>query len=202
MLAFDAPELAALVSKARGAPLLVEMDFATGTQFYALYGDHVRSGGQLYIGTGPLASISGLSESDDLAARSLTISYTVVNKAMLAFCTGPAGNYRNKKIRIYIQLIGEKFEPIGAKKLRWAGFMDMISVERSAPAKPEDDPGIGKISLKCSRAGVPMSRRAIGLRSTDQQQRARYNDDRFLEFQQGLIETPTVWVTKKFQEQR
>jgi len=91
--------------------------------------------------------------------------------------------------------------PVGAKVQRWEGYMDQVSVERSPPASVKDGRGTGKILLKCSRVGVPMSRRSVGLRCDDQQQKLVYPTDKFFEYQQGLVEVPALWLSAAFQRQ-
>lgn len=199
MLTLDGTASAQIVADVRGVPLLVELDFTTGTQYYTNWGDNLIVGGHTYIGVGDLVQIRGLSESDDLAARTLTFALGLVNSALLAAATGNANTYRRKAARIYLQLVDTTYQPVGAAVQRWAGYMDQVSIERSAPASVVDQKGNGAILLKCSRAGVPMSRRSVGIRSTNQQQQILFPADRGFEYQQGLLEVPVLWLSKRFQ---
>jgi len=84
---------------ARGA-VSRELDFQTGTVYFTNWGDTLIVGGNSYIGTGDLVQIQGLSESVDLAARSLTFAISIVNSAMLAALSGPSSNYRRRRARV------------------------------------------------------------------------------------------------------
>lgn len=202
MLNFDAPADAATAAEARGIPILVELEFSTGTQRFTLWSDDITTTtGFLFRGIGSLCQVRGLSESEDRSAKVVTFAFTIVDKAMLAACIGPASVYRRRRARVLIQMMDSNFQRVGAPVERWNGYMDQVSVEREDAKKRDDTKSSGKILLKCSRAGMPASRRMEGLRSTHNQQIARFPGDMGLEYQQTLIEQPSVWLSKRFQEQ-
>jgi hypothetical protein len=200
MLTLDSGSNTQIASDARGIPLLIELDFTTGTLYYTTWGDNITTAGHTYIGIGDLVGIQGLSESDDFAARSLTFVLSGANSAIIAAATGASNTYRRKRARIYAIVTNGTYQAAGARVQRWEGYMDQVSIERSDPATVTDDMGSAKVMLKCTRAGVPMSRRSVGLRSTHQQQISVYPTDRGLEYQQGLVEVPVMWLSKRFQQ--
>ena len=118
---------------------------------------------------------------------------------MLAAALGNVSNYRGRAARLWLQLFDEQFAPAGAPVLRWAGVVDKVQVSRQRSA-PTGGPSTGRIELQCSRAGMARARNAPGLRLNDAQQRAAYAGDRGLEYVAKLIDTPALWLTKRFQE--
>lgn len=200
MITVDGTAQAAIDADARGFAVLVELDFLGGTQYLTTWPVTIVSGGNTYVGFGNLVSVDGLSESEDRSARKLKLSATIVNQTMLAALIGPANVYRRRRARIYQQLMNSVGVPAGAAIHRWTGFMDKVTVERDAPSSVEGGLGIGRVTLECSRAGAPNSRRASTLRSTHQQQIAKYPGDLGLEYQQELLEKPALWLSKRFQE--
>lgn len=200
MITVDGTAQAAIDAGARGFAILVEMDFLSGTQYVTTWPVSIVTAGHTYIGIGSLGSVSGLSESEDRSARKVKLALAIVNQAMLATLIGPAGEYRRRRARIYQQMMTETFVPAGTPIHRWTGFMDKVMVDRDAPSSVNGSPGLGQVIVECSRAGVPGSRRKSTLRSTHQQQIAKYPGDLGLEYQQELLEKPSLWLSKRFQE--
>lgn len=202
MITVDGTAQAAIDANMRGVAILVELDFSTGTQRFTTWPVDIGTS-PVYTAIGALVSINGLSESEDRSAKKVEFSFTIVSQAMLAACIGQANVYRNRRARIYQQFMSSTYTAAGASVLRWQGFMDNVTIERtsSSDLNSGGGAGVGKIKLHCSRAGVPMSRRAIGLRSTHQQQIARHPGDNGFEYQQKLLEQPSVWLFKEFMAQ-
>lgn len=199
-LIVDGTAQAAIDSDARGVATLVELDFSGGTQRFTDWPVNILTGGNTYLGIGTLVDFRGLSESEDRSARKVDFAFTIVNSTFLAACIGPATVYRRKRARVYQQFMNSAYVPAGAAVQRWSGYMDQVSVDRDAPSSVNDGPGMGKVVIHCSRAGEPSSRRASGLRSTHQQQIERFPGDLGLVYQQKLVEQPSLWLSKKFQE--
>jgi hypothetical protein len=198
LISLDAGQLAALNTRVRGMTLLIDLEFLSGTQYVTTYAVDIIANGHTYVALGNVLSVSAFRESESLAMDKLTLKLSLVNNAMLAYVIGAATEYRNRAVRIYVQLINETWTPVQLPKLRWFGVMDKVSISRS-PNK--EGLGSGSISLVCQRAGLSRFRTSMGLRLTDYQQQLEYPGDRGLEYTQSLIEDPTVWVTAKFQEQ-
>jgi hypothetical protein len=196
-LALDGTASARASASVAGACWLVELDFASGTQRYTTWSPSIVSGGNTYLGLGDLADVSAFSESENSAAEKVTLSFGIVNTALLAVCIGPAAEYRGRPARLYLQLISDTFQPAGASVQRWAGYMDRITIDRRGPG--QGGASQGTIKLECTRAGMARARNADGLRRTDAQQKAKYPGDRGLEYTQPLIETPALWLSKRFQ---
>lgn len=200
MITVDGTAQAAINANARGFAILVDLEFSTGTQRFTTWPVNVLAGGNTYIGLGNLVAVQGLSESEDRAARRVKVVATVVNNTILASVIGPASVYRGRFARVYQQLMADNFVSAGAPIHRWTGRMERVSVERDAPSSVTGSSGGGRIVLDCSRAGAAQARRADTRRSTHAQQSARYPGDRGLEYQQDLVEKPSLWLSKRFQE--
>lgn len=187
-------------SSARGVALLVEMDFGSGTQRFTSAPVSLTIGGNVYLGLSNVASVSTISESEINSTEKLTLSFSVVNQAMLAMTLGGIENYRGRAVRVYLQLLDANFVPTGAAIRRWTGYMDRVGVTRTRSDTNNGGDSTGKIEMTCSRAGMFRSRTYQGKRLTNTQQQQIYPGDRGLEFLNSLVETPALWLSKAFQK--
>ena len=129
-LAFDAPATARLAATVRGAAWLVEMQFTAATQRFATAPVNVSAMGFSWLGLGQLCEVAGLAESADASAARLTISLGSTAPALLAAAIGNVAAYRGRRARLYLQLFDEQFQPVGAPRQRWAGYMDKVQVKK------------------------------------------------------------------------
>jgi hypothetical protein len=187
LLSFGAAGDAQLLSAARGVAWLVEAEFDVTLRLSTLPGD-VTIDGATWQGLGQFLQVAPTREAGGGGTTGVTISLSLVNEAMLAATLGNVEGYRGRALRLYLQLFTENMVPVGDKKLRWSGYMNTARTKGS------------KIELPCSRAGLARSRKASPLRLTNAQQTARYPGDRGLEYLQDLIDRPSLWLSKRFQE--
>jgi len=200
MLTLDGTATARAAAAVAGIHYLVDIAFSSGTLYFTTHALPISHGGQTYTALGDLLEISGVQESEDQGADKLEMSFTIVNAAMLAALIGPATVYRNKRVRLFGQLISDTYQPAGAAVLRWAGFTDVPRVERESPPIDGGFAG-GKIILPCWRAGVARMRNANSLRRTHAQQLQRTaGADTGLRYTQQLIEQPQLWLSTRFQQ--
>lgn len=198
-ITLDANAAARIVNSVRGAVWLVEMFFTSGTIRFTNSPINLTINSVLYTAYGNLVSVSALNESESNSSEKLTLSFSVVDQAMLALCLGNVDSYRGKSIRLYMQLMDDRFQPEGAPIRRWSGYMDKVQVQRSSPGS-SGGASMGSIDMQCSRAGMARARNFRGLRLTNTQQQQRFPGDRGLEYLQNLIEQPARWLSKRFQE--
>lgn len=196
----DSASTARINSQARGAALLIEMDFGSGTQRFTSSPMSLTVGGNFYLGLSNVSSVSTINESETNSAEKLTLSFSVVNQAMLAMTLSGVENYRGKQVRVYLQLMTPQFQPDGAPIRRWSGYMDRVAVTRTRSNADAGGNSEGKIEMSCARAGMYRARNYQGRRLTNTQQQQLYPGDRGLEFLQSLIETPALWLSKAFQK--
>lgn len=193
-LSLGAAADAQIATGVAGPHLLVEMDFAApaGIQYATTAPVNVDAGGNTYIGLGKGLAVSAMQESEDTSARQIIVSATLVDQTLLGLVLGDASKYRNRPIRIYLQIFDEAFRPVTSRVLRWSGRMEPVRVSRSGTG--------GRIELPCSRGGMPYARHAKGLRHTHAQQQQRFPGNMALQYLQDLIDKPALWLSKRFQE--
>lgn len=198
-LTLDGTATARAAAGVAGLHWLLELDFVPGTQYLTTWPQTLSVAGRDYVGLGSLLDVSTVNESEDGAADRLTLSLSLVSTAMLAAVMGPVTNYRNRPARLYGQFIGDTLQPAGAAVLRWQGYMDKVVILRN-PSPPAGGSSSGRIELQCVRAGQARFRNATGLRLTDAQQQQRFPGDLGLQYVQTLVETPSTWLSKRFQQ--
>jgi len=199
-LTLDGTASARITAAVRGVAWLADLEFGTGTVYYTTAPLTVVANGHTYLGLGSLAEVSAIGESEDSNAEKIVLGFALVDPAMLAATLGDVGNYRGRRARLWLQLYDEQFQPAGAPVQRWGGFMDRVATERK-PAPATGGSGTGRLRLECSRAGMARARNVTGLRLTDAQQQQRYPGDVGLSYMQTLIEQPSLWLSKRFQQQ-
>jgi hypothetical protein len=197
MLTFDASALAQATAPVRGVQWLVELGFTSGTVRYTTNALDITSGGYTWQGFGSLVSVGSMRETEDGSSGAVILGLAITSAGLLTAASGNVDNYRAKPARLYLQLIGETYQPVGAPVARWSGYMDKVRINRK-PSK--EGSGTGSIEMVCSRANANRSRAATGLRHTHAQHIRRFPGDNGFEYISTLIETPAVWLSKRFQE--
>lgn len=192
MIVLPAPELARLNSSVRGVAWMVDLAFTTGMLRYTTAPLNIVDGSGTYLALGGLGSISQLSESENTGHDKVTLSLSVANAALLPLALGNVSTYRNRRVTIYMALYDESFQVVGTKITRWIGIMDKINISRRESG--------GAIELECSRSGMPKARTRDGLKLTFAQQIKKYPGDTGLRYVNKLLQQPSMWLSKKFQE--
>lgn len=200
MLAMDSAQLSLLASDAVGVVYLVQLDFDAGTFYFTTFNSPLVISGITYTATGALGSVGDIKESQETDSQTLTLSLSIADQALLAASLGSVEGYRGRQARIYLQLLDAQYRPVGVPKLRFAGEMEPVKVQRDQQPD-EGGPVGGRIELPISRAGMSRARNADGLRLTHEQQQVEFPGDRGLEYVRSLIERPAQWLSKRFQQQ-
>lgn len=159
----------------------------------------VDSGGFPYLAMGNLIEVVPFSESENTTTAKLVLRFSLVHASMLSLAIVDPDVYRGKPCRLALQLFNPDGKPEGAAIPRWSGYMDKMSVTREKGSGNGSDIG-GKIELECSRGGLARARNYDGLRLTSAQQKQRFPGDLGLDYVPNLIEQPSLWLSKKFQE--
>lgn len=187
---------AQLASGRYASAYLVDMLFAGGTLNLCTLPIPVQANGNTYTGLGQFLQVDVVSVSEDGKADKINLSLGITNEAMLANVLGNVAGYRGRRVRIWLAAFSDTFVPKGTPALEWQGFMEPVQISRSLGAQ-----GItGRIKMPCTRAGLARSRNAQGLRVTHAQRLALYPGDLGCEYLATLMEQPTTWLTKRFQE--
>lgn len=196
-LTLDATASARIASGVRGVAWLLDLEFTTGTLHYTTAPVDVTVGATTYDG-GKAVDVSAIGESENANGDKLTLGFTV-KLAILASVLGSVETYRGRRASLWLQLFDAEFQPAGAPVKRWAGVMDKVQVTRQR-SDPNGGPSTGRIELQCARAGMARARNAQGLRLSHAQQQQRFPGDLGLEYVQTLIEQPSLWLSKRFQQ--
>lgn len=199
-LSLDGTATARIAAGVRGVAWLVAMDFSSGMVRYTTWPLPVTVGADTYTALGRLVSVTPVQESADGANERVTFAISVVDSAMLALAMGDAATYRGREASLRLQLFDDAFQPAGAPVLRWRGYMDKLQISRTPAGDNQGDGSSGRIEIIATRAGRARARNADGLRLTDAQQQARYAGDTGLRYVRTLIEQPTLWLSKRFQQ--
>lgn len=182
-----------------GVAMLLRLGFSTGDLRLTSWPSSITSGGNTYQALGSLLQIDGLSHAADAGTEQLTISLAA-SSDMLAATLGNVERYRGRSMALYLQLMAHStLAPVGTPVLIWPGYMDTVSTDDRVDAE-----GIGLtsvIKLTCAKAGMARARNRDGLRMTNEQHQAQFAGDIFFSWVRPLIEKPSVWLTKRFQEQ-
>jgi len=197
MITVDAGQLAQFNSSVRGVTLLIDLDFQGSALYVTTFSSPIVANGHTYTALGNLLSVSDLRESEVLSTDKLSLKLSLVSTAMLAYVIGPADVYRGRSVKIYMQLLNDKWVPVEAPILRWSGLMDKVRINRRPS---QTGGGSGDVEMVCQRAGLSRFRNALGYRMTHAQQLQDYPGDMGLEYTDSLVANPPVWMSKKFQE--
>jgi hypothetical protein len=182
-----------------GVAWLVELAFVSGTLRYTTAPVTITESGNTWLGWGAVASVGSIQESEEVLGDAIALRMSIVDQALIAASLGNVGNYRGRRATLYLQMLDTTFQPVGAKVRRWAGLMDRVEIKRSAD-QAGDGGSTGAIEMRCTRVGVARMRNAGGLRLSTEQQQRRYPGDTGLRYVRTLIEQPSLWLSKKFQE--
>lgn len=198
MIGYNTAETDLLFAAVKGEVWLVELYFATQPVYYNTSSDTIiLPGGDTYLGGGSAVTISQIHESDSSSPSKVKLSFGLVNQSLVALTLGNVGEYRNRRVKIYQQLMTDTMQPFGSKKLRWMGYMDKVSISKEANVN-----GItGAIEMQCSKPGINRSRNYQGLRITHAQRLKEYPNDRGTEYIEDLIANPVNWLSVAFQKQ-
>ncbi|MCA0175239.1 MAG: hypothetical protein LCH73_02960 [Proteobacteria bacterium] len=185
-----------------GDAWVAELSFKGGLQRLTTAPVTLTVDGQAYQGLGSLAEVPAVTESPQASAERLVLSLSLADPAMLAASLGNVDDYRGRSVRLGLVLLDAAFQAVGSVRWRWAGVMERVVITRQAADL--DSPGAeasGRIELHCTRSGMSRARNDQGLRLTHAQQQRRHPGDTGLRYMRTLIEQPSLWLSKRFQEQ-
>lgn len=174
---------------------LVDLHFTDGVVYLSTLPVPRTVAGHDYIGVG-LLRVDTITTSEDGRPDKVKLSVPLADESLLGYLLGSVQGYRGREIWVWKQILTGDFVPVGDRQLEWRGYMDPVGIRRV-----RGEGGItGAIELPCHRVGMAQARRAEGLRITHAQQQARYPGDKGCEYIATLLEEPTTWLSKKFQE--
>lgn len=170
----------------------VELQFASTTARMNTTGQTITWNGQEWLGVGTIGTISAIEETDGLEPKAVTFTLNAAQQSWLGMAVGPVEEYRGRSAKLYMCPLDEGFRLIDTPVLCWTGIMDTVSVGLDGEA--------GQIALKCESSAYGLKRRQ-SLRINAAQQKKKYWWDTGLDFLEGLIARPQLWLSKLFQRQ-
>lgn len=188
-MGFFSATLAALAAGEKVAlAILAEFEFAEGTNRFWLNGHGTLTlAAQSWLGTGSLVSVSAITTGEGDAANKLTFTLSGVNAALIALARENEASVRGRTVTVYGQFFHpDTLAPYGVKwALPTADVMDTIGYSASGPSQRS-------ISLTAETIWAERNT-AKNAFYADRDQKARFADDRGLEFVGALVNAKTSW---------
>jgi hypothetical protein len=164
---------------------LIELQFASGTDYLCGLDHAVTWNGNTYIGTAGVMSIQSMQETAG-TAQGLQIQISAAPTANLALALNERVQGRPIILRLAV------IDASGAVQVDpnvWAGLMDTM---------PIDDSGSNPVISITAEHMLAVWDRSRPVRYTDAQQQALYPGDRCCEFVAALADAQIVWPGKAF----
>lgn len=189
-MTITAPQQAQLEKPSTQTVFFVELQLLSGTQYLCTANISIDWDGHTWAGLGTIASISQITESDDVTAKAVNFTLSAADPSWLALAAGSVTEYSGRKAKMYRCPLNDQFQLVGTPERCWLGVMDQLTVGI--------DGDQGSISLK-AETGAFSLKRGSTLRMNAAQQRQRHPEDTGFDFLAPLIASPTLWQSKKFQ---
>jgi hypothetical protein len=170
----------------------VQFDFATATSRLSTANIPITWGGFEWAGVGTLGSIGAVEESDGLESKPLNFTINAAQPAWLSLALGDVEEYRGRKATMYMCPLNDSFQMVGTPERCWSGIMDTLNVGINDES--------GSISLRCETSAYGLKRRPA-LRLNAAQHKKANPTDTGLDYLNGLISNPAVWLSARFQKQ-
>ncbi len=161
--------------------LLVALDYAGGVQRLCSAPFDIPAMGELFVGVGTLGGIDPVRDQPGQGARPLTLSLSGVDPDAIAAAL--TENYRGRPGYVWVALLDEQHQVIGDPLLVFRGTMDQQTIRLG-------DTATIAVSLTSRTADWD---RPKGLRFTDAAQKARFPNDRGMEFVAQMADRQVVW---------
>ena len=182
----------AAAAPAVGVMYLIEMDFTGGTLYLTNWSTNVTVGANTYTGLGNVGSVSEIKESEDGSIQKVNLELSQVNSAYLSLGLGGVSTYQNRAVRIYVALTDATLAITGSPVLRFAGFMNKVSIKRGSNNK-------GSVVMECDTGGYDVRKNPVGFRLNDSQHQANKPGELGFQYVADLIGKPQQWLSKRFQ---
>lgn len=169
----------------------VEFQFASGTSRLSTANIPIAWGGFDWPGVGTLGSIGTVDESDGLESKPLNFTINAAQPAWVSLAVGPVEEYRGRPAKMYMCPLDESFRMVGTPEKCWAGLMDTLTLGVGDES--------GSITLRCETSAYGLKRRP-SFRLNAAQHKKIYPTDTGLDYLNGLISNPAVWLSARFQQ--
>lgn len=161
--------------------LAVELLFDSGASRASTLPFDVTIGGNSYIGVGQLGRISAAAESTDTGAQRITVGLTGIDPALVSIAL--SDHYQGRRGTVWYGLLDEDHQVIADPVIVFRGRMDTMQIQLGDTAEIQ-------VNIESRLADWDRPR---GGRLTDEEQKRRFPDDKFLEFVSATVEKELVW---------
>lgn len=186
---FTADQLAVLARSSVHVATLAAFHFDTVMRYWN--GSYtLTAGGYDWHGMGGLGKIEGLQESRTGESAQVRFTLSGTDSEINAKAMEQALDQAGKLVTVFLQFMREDWQPVGSPVLIWSGITQPMSSARIGAR--EGEPAQRSITLPAENLFYGRSRPRAGL-YTDRDQQARFDGDRFFEFQPQLKNMTYVW---------
>lgn len=169
-----------------------EFQYKSGTVRCCSLNVSVPWNGYTWLGVGSLAGIGAVEEAEGSTTKGMSFTLNAAQLEWLSLAIGDVDEYRGRKAKLWMCPLDEGFQLIGEPEICWRGVIDAVAVEI--------DGDNGTITQKCETAAYGM-RGSMPMRISAAQHKMKHPTDTGLDHLQNLIANPTVWTSKRFQQQ-
>lgn len=160
----------------------VELAFDSGTlNFWTGYGD-ITANGETWTGSGDVIQISTSTESTDLSANGVTLTFSGLNSDIVAISL--TQNYRGRGAKIYLGCLDAENQPVSDLYQVFAGRMDTMSISENGST--------ATITITVENVLIDLERPRMR-KFTDAEQQKRYPGDNSLENVAALQDRQISW---------
>lgn len=186
----------AQAGRAHGGLYLLELNLSGGLQRLCTWGHAVDFMGHTWSGVNRPLNLSAVQDSTELAYPAMDVTLSLGNSAHLALALANPAEYRGRSIRIWLATLDDQLRPLPDPEQVWGGRMEQINLSTGDGVKDH-----GTVTLRCECTGRD-NRAAQTLRLMHAQHVARHPGDTGLSRIEALVGKPSVWLSKRFQEQK
>ena len=162
------------------AAIFVQLDFSAGYTRLCNAGQTLKWNGYDWQGAGRMLALSTAEESDALEAKTIDITLSGVDDALVTLAQ--TTHYQGRPVDIWLAPLDESYVPIADPFAFFSGKMDFCTFDLLAST----------ITLRCNTWFEDWQRPRMR-RYTGADQQAEYSGDRFMEFAESMADMQLVW---------
>lgn len=176
-------EMQAVASAELVRPIyLVKMEFDSGDlDLWSGLGNLVY-GGDTYVGTGDLMSISPVKESEELTANGVTFTVSGIKQSLVSLARDEP--YQGRKITLLLGAFDDSADIISSPVVLFSGFMDVMNIADSGETST--------ITIAAENKLISFDRSSVR-RFTAEDQKIDHPTDKGFEFVSKIAQQEIIW---------
>lgn len=160
----------------------IELAFDSGTlNFWTGYGE-IEANGETWSGTGSILGISTSSETTDLSASGITLTFSGLETSFISIAL--LENYRGRIAKLYLGALGDDNLPVSDLYQVFAGRMDVMTIQ--------EDGNTATLAITIENVLIDLERPRTR-KYTHEEQLARFPSDNSLEGVANLADRQISW---------